>query len=76
MGIVAKRSNSVRSGKLGVAKSAMEAAQQLQPETVEPAHYLARIALVQNQTETAHKNLLELEIAFQGESRTLSRLQL
>ena len=47
-----------------VAKSAMEAAQQLQPETVEPALYLARIALVQNQTETAHKNLLELRDRF------------
>ncbi|MEK9667091.1 MAG: tetratricopeptide repeat protein [Deltaproteobacteria bacterium] len=42
------------------AKAVMEAAQQLQPETVEPALYLARIALVQNQTETAHNNLLEL----------------
>ena len=46
------------------AKAAMEAAQQLQPETVEPALYLARIALVQNQTETAHNNLLELRDRF------------
>ena len=42
----------------------MEAAQQLQPETVEPALYLARIALLQNQTETAHNNLLELRDRF------------
>ncbi len=47
-----------------VAQAAIEAAQQLQPETMEPALYLARIALVQNQTGTAHKNLLELRDRF------------
>ena len=46
------------------AKAAMEAAQQLQPGTVESALYLARIALVQNQIETAHNNLLELRDSF------------
>lgn len=46
------------------AKAAMEAAQQLQPGTVEPALYLARIALVQNQMETARNNLLELRDRF------------
>ncbi len=46
------------------AKAAMEAAQQLQPGTVEPALYLARIALVQNQMETAHNNLLALRDRF------------
>lgn len=46
------------------AKAAMEAAQQLQPGTVEPALYLARIALVQNQIETARNNLLELRDRF------------
>jgi len=46
------------------AKAAMEAAQQLQSGTVEPALYLARIALVQNQMETAHNNLLELRDRF------------
>ncbi len=46
------------------AKAAMDAAQQLQTENVEPALYLARIALVQNQMETAHNNLLELRDRF------------
>ena len=47
-----------------VAQAAMEAAQKLQPENVEPDLYLARIALAQKQTRVAHKNLLELRDRF------------
>lgn len=46
------------------AKAAMEAAQQMKPETVVPALYLARIALVQNHMEIAHNSLLELRDRF------------
>jgi tetratricopeptide (TPR) repeat protein len=47
-----------------VAQAAMEAAQQLRPKTVEPALYLARIALIQNQTKFAHEKLLDLRDRF------------